>query len=59
MKVRTSGRVGAVTINAKYGRITYSGVVEDDTLGATFIWFDKDKYWKPEQVKWWKGSLKK
>jgi hypothetical protein len=24
-----------------------------------FIWFDKGKYGKPEQVKWWKGNAKK
>ena len=42
----------------KYGRITYSGVVKGDDLEATFIWFDKGKYDKPEQVKWWKGSVK-
>jgi len=27
-------------------------------LKATFLWFDKGKYEKPEQVKWWKGSAK-
>ena len=43
----------------KYGRITYSGMVKGNDLKATFIWFDKGKYEKPEQVKWWKGSVKK
>ena len=43
----------------KYGRITYSGFVKGDDLNGTFIWFDKEKYDKPEQVKWWKGSVKK
>ena len=43
----------------KYGRITYSGFVKGDDLQSTFIWFDKGKYAKPEQVKWWKGSAKK
>jgi hypothetical protein len=43
----------------KYGRITYSGFVKGDDLNGTFIWFDKGKYEKPEQVKWWKGSVKK
>ncbi len=43
----------------KYGRITYSGFVKGDDLNGTFIWFDKGKYDKPEQVKWWKGSVKK
>ena len=43
----------------KYGRITYSGMVNGNDLKATFIWFDKGKYAKPEQVKWWKGSAKK
>jgi hypothetical protein len=43
----------------KYGRITYSGTVTGNDLKATFLWFDKGKYEKPEQVKWWKGSAKK
>ena len=43
----------------KYGRITYSGFVKGDDLNGTFIWFDKGKYDKPEQVKWWKGKVKK
>ena len=42
----------------KYGRITYSGTVTGNDLKATFLWFDKGKYEKPEQVKWWKGSAK-
>ena len=40
----------------KYGRITYSGMVKGNDLKATFVWFDKGKYSKPEQVKWWEGS---
>jgi hypothetical protein len=43
----------------KYGRITYSGFVKGNDLNGTFIWFDKGKYAKPEQVKWWKGNAKK
>ena len=43
----------------KYGRITYSGTVTGNDLKATFLWFDKGKYEKPEQVKWWKGSARK
>jgi hypothetical protein len=43
----------------KYGRITYSGVVKGNDLKAIFIWFDKGKYGQPEQVKWWKGNIKK
>jgi hypothetical protein len=42
----------------KYGRITYSGVVKGNSLEATFLWFNKKKYAKPEQVKWWKGEMK-
>ena len=45
--------------SVKYGRITYSVFVKGDDLKGTFIWFDKGKYEKPEQVKWWKGSAKK
>jgi hypothetical protein len=43
----------------KNGRITYSGMVKGNDLNATFIWFDKGKYGKPEQIKWWKGNIKK
>jgi hypothetical protein len=43
----------------KYGRITYSGAVNSNDLNATFIWFEKGKYGTPEQIKWWKGSIKK
>ena len=43
----------------KYGRITYTGSVSGSDLEATFVWFDKGKYERPEQVKWWKGSIKK
>jgi hypothetical protein len=43
----------------KYGRITYSGSVKGNDLEATFVCFDKGKYEKPEQVKWWKGHIKK
>jgi len=42
----------------KYGKITYSGVVKGNELKATLIWFDKEKYDKPEQVKSWEGSVK-
>ena len=42
----------------KYGRITYSGAVKGNRLDATFLWFEKNKYGKPEQVKWWKGKMK-
>jgi hypothetical protein len=42
----------------RYGRITYSGMVKGNDLKATFVWFEKGKYAKPEQVKWWEGSVK-
>lgn len=42
----------------KYGRITYSGTVKGNALNAIFVWFDKGKYDKPEQIKWWKGKAK-
>ncbi len=32
-------------------------IIKGECVG-TFIWFDKEKYAKPEQVKWWKGSVK-
>ena len=42
----------------RYGRITYSGMIKGNNLKATFVWFEKGKYEKPEQVKWWEGSVK-
>lgn len=42
----------------RYGRITYSGMVKGNDLKAIFVWFEKEKYAKPEQVKWWEGSVK-
>ena len=43
----------------KYGRMTYSGFVKGDDISANYFWYDKGKYEKPEQVKWFKGSAKK
>jgi len=42
----------------KYGRMTYSGYVKGDDISANYFWYDKGKYEKPEQVKWFKGSAK-
>ena len=42
----------------KYGRMTYSGYVKVDDISANYFWYDKGKYEKPEQVKWFKGSAK-
>ena len=43
----------------KYGRMTYSGFVKGDDMRANYLWWDKGKYEKPKQVKWFKGSTKK
>ncbi len=43
----------------KYGRMTYSGFVKGDDINANYFWYDKGKFEAPEQVKWFKGSLKK
>ena len=43
----------------KYGRITYSGFVKGNDMSANYIWWDKGKYEKPEQIKWFKGSIEK
>ena len=43
----------------KYGRMTYSGFVKGDDINANYFWYDKGKFDSPEQVKWFKGSLKK
>ena len=43
----------------KYGRMTYSGFVKGDDINANYFWYDKGKFERPEQVKWFKGSLKK
>ena len=42
----------------KYGRMTYSGYVKGDDISANYFWYDKGKFEKPEQVKWFKGSAK-
>ena len=43
----------------KYGRMTYSGFVKGNDISANYFWYDKGKYETPEQVKWFKGSVKK
>lgn len=43
----------------KYGRMTYSGFVKGNDININYFWYDKEKYEQPEQVKWFKGSLKK
>ena len=35
------------------------GSSQSEEIEGLFIWFDKGKYGKPEQVKWWKGNAKK
>jgi len=42
----------------KYGRMTYSGYVKGNDINANYFWYDKGKYENPEQVKWFKGSVK-
>ena len=48
----------ADTYSEKYGRITWTGTVVGNHLDATYIWYDKGKYSKPEQVKWFSGNIK-
>jgi hypothetical protein len=43
----------------QYGRMTYSGFVKGNDISANYFWYDKGKFEKPEQVKWFKGSVKK
>ncbi len=43
----------------KYGRMTYSGFVKGDDINANYFWYNKGKFESPEQVKWFKGNLKK
>ena len=49
----------ADTYSEKYGRMTYSGFVKGNDISANYFWYDKGKYETPEQVKWFKGSVKK
>ena len=42
----------------KYGRMTYSGFVKGNDISANYFWYEKGKYDNPEQVKWFKGSVK-
>lgn len=46
------------TYSDKYGRITWIGTVNENHVDATYIWYDKGKYSKPEQVKWFSGDIK-
>ena len=39
--------------------MTYSGFVRGDDISANYFWYEKGKFDKPEQVKWFKGSVKK
>ena len=48
----------ADTYSEKYGRIIWTGTVDGDTADATYVWFDKGEYKKPEQIKWFSGTLK-
>ena len=49
----------ADTYSEKYGRMTYSGFVKGNDISANYFWYDKGKYENPEQVKCFKGSVKK
>jgi hypothetical protein len=44
--------------SAKYGRIIWAGTVDGNKIDATYIWYDKGEYQKPEQIKWFSGTTK-
>ena len=46
------------TYSEKYGRIIWTGTVDGNEVTATYIWFDKGEYKKPEQIKWFSGNIK-
>jgi hypothetical protein len=46
------------TYSKEYGRIIWQGTVEGPKANATFVWYNRGKYEKPEQVKWYSGTLK-
>jgi hypothetical protein len=46
------------TYSEKYGRIIWTGTVDGNQVDATYIWFDKGAYERPEQIKWFSGTLK-
>jgi len=48
----------ADTFSEKYGRISWSGVVSGKDAHATYVWYDNNKFNKPEQVKWFEGTMK-
>lgn len=49
----------ADTYSEKTGRITWVGTVSGDELNATYLWYKKDKYSEPKQIKWFKGAINK
>ena len=48
----------AVTESPKDGKIVWSGLVNGDTIDATYIWTKKSWYGERKQEKWFKGKTK-
>jgi hypothetical protein len=51
-------RFHAVALSPKHGKIEWDGVVQGDTVEATYVWTKERWYWKDaHQEKWFKGTL--
>lgn len=48
----------ADTYSADTGRIAWVGTITGNNVDATFLWYKKNKNVKPEQIKWFKGTVK-
>ena len=48
----------ADTYSDKEGRITWIGTISGSNADVTYLWYKKGAYAKPEQIKWFKGSMK-
>lgn len=46
----------ADTFSEKEGRIAWIGTVSGNEANATYLWYKKNEYDRPEQVKWFRGK---
>ncbi len=48
----------AVTISPAHGKLSWKGIMKDDSMEATFIWTKQRWYWDVRREYWFKGVLK-
>lgn len=49
----------ADTFSDEWGRIAFHGTVVGDSIWAYYHWYNKGKYEKADQIKWFKGTAAK